>query len=130
MILELNGIDVECIIGERADERTRTQRLLVDVRLEIGDAAAESDALSDTVDYAALTEKVRAVLVAAKCRMIERAAKVVCDLCREDPKFLREDFKKREGFKHSVRRAGELGLYRQTYCGCEFSKRTSREELT
>ena len=46
----------------------------------------------------------------------------------EDPKFLREDFKKREGFKLSVRRAGELGLYRQTYCGCEFSKRTSRKE--
>ena len=84
MILELNGIDVECVIGERAEERTRTQRLLVDIRLEIGDAATESDALSDTVDYAALTEKVRAALVAAKCRMIERAAKVVCDLCRED----------------------------------------------
>ena len=48
----------------------------------------------------------------------------------EDPKFLREDFKKREGFKLSVRRAGELGLYRQAYCGCEFSKRTSREGLT
>ena len=86
MILELNGIDVECIIGERAEERTRAQRLLVDVRLEIVDAAAESDELSDTVDYAVLTEKVRGALVAAKCRMIERAAKVVCDLCREDPK--------------------------------------------
>ena len=86
MIRELNGIDVECIIGERAEERTRAQRLLVDVRLEIVDTAAESDALSDTVDYAALTEKVRAALVAAKCRMIERAAKVVCDLCMEDAK--------------------------------------------
>jgi predicted adenine nucleotide alpha hydrolase (AANH) superfamily ATPase len=37
--------------------------------------------------------------------------------------FLKEDFKKREGFKVSVRRAAELGLYRQSYCGCEFSKR-------
>ena len=37
--------------------------------------------------------------------------------------FLEEDFKKREGFKVSVRRASELGLYRQSYCGCEFSKR-------
>ena len=36
--------------------------------------------------------------------------------------FLKEDFKKREGFKLSVRRAAELGLYRQAYCGCEFSK--------
>ena len=40
----------------------------------------------------------------------------------DDPRFLREDFKKRDGFKLSVRRAAELGLYRQSYCGCEFSK--------
>lgn len=36
--------------------------------------------------------------------------------------FLEEDFKKREGFKISVKRAKELSLYRQNYCGCEFSK--------
>ena len=30
---------------------------------------------------------------------------------------------KREGFKLSVARAKELGLYRQSYCGCEFSKK-------
>ena len=41
----------------------------------------------------------------------------------DDPRFLHEDFKKREGFKVSVRRAAELGLYRQAYCGCEFSRR-------
>ena len=39
------------------------------------------------------------------------------------PQFLAIDFKKKEGFKLSVRRAAELGLYRQSYCGCEFSKR-------
>ena len=36
--------------------------------------------------------------------------------------FLEEDFKKKEGFKLSVARSKELGLYRQSYCGCEFSK--------
>lgn len=36
--------------------------------------------------------------------------------------FVLEDFKKQEGFKLSVRRTQELGLYRQNYCGCEFSK--------
>ena len=86
MKLKLNGIDVDCIIGERPDERTRTQRLHVDIVLTIDDRAAETDELSDTVDYAALTEKVRAVLVAAKCRMIERAAKVVCDVCLAESK--------------------------------------------
>lgn len=37
--------------------------------------------------------------------------------------FLHADFKKKEGFKLSVRRAAELGLYRQSYCGCEFSRK-------
>ena len=46
----------------------------------------------------------------------------------DDPRFLHEDFKKREGFKLSVRRAAELGLYRQAYCGCEFSRRSAVAE--
>ena len=86
MRLELNGIDIECIIGERPDERTHPQRLRVDVALAIDDGAAVTDELGDTVDYAALAEKIRAALVAAKCRMIERAAKVVADLCLADAK--------------------------------------------
>ena len=82
----LDHVDVDCIIGERPDERTRTQRLRVDVVLTIGDRASETDELSDTVDYAALTESIRAALIVAKCKMIERAAKVVCDLCLADAK--------------------------------------------
>lgn len=86
MKLELNGIDVDCVIGERADERVRTQRLRIDVALTIPDCAGETDELCDTVDYAALTEKIRTALVAAKCKMIERAARIVCDLCLADAK--------------------------------------------
>ncbi len=37
--------------------------------------------------------------------------------------FVPYDFKKRNGFLESNRRAAELGLYRQVYCGCEFSMR-------
>lgn len=86
MLLELNGIDVDCIIGELPEERLRTQRLMVDVRLDICDWSATSDNLGDTVDYAALAESIRAALVSAECRMIERAAKVVHDLCIADQK--------------------------------------------
>ena len=35
--------------------------------------------------------------------------------------FQRIDFKKRDGFSESVKMAREMELYRQTYCGCEFS---------
>ena len=38
------------------------------------------------------------------------------------PQFLPVDFKKKNGFLRSVRRAEELGLYRQSYCGCEYSR--------
>ena len=86
MKLKLNGIEVACVIGERPDERTRVQRLRVDVELTVPDRAAETDELGDTVDYAGLAEKIRAALTAAKCKMIERAAKVVCDLCLADAK--------------------------------------------
>lgn len=40
----------------------------------------------------------------------------------EHATFLPYDFKKKGGFLESTRRAKELGLYRQAYCGCEFSK--------
>ena len=40
----------------------------------------------------------------------------------DNPAFLKTDFKKKEGFKLSVKRTKELGLYRQGYCGCEYSK--------
>lgn len=36
--------------------------------------------------------------------------------------YLVSDFKKKNGFKRSVEISKELHLYRQDYCGCEFSK--------
>lgn len=84
MQLELNGLTVACIIGDLPHERTATQVLRVDLALSIPAAAAQTDSLGDTVDYAALTGRVREALVAAKCRMIERAAKLVLDLCFGD----------------------------------------------
>lgn len=36
--------------------------------------------------------------------------------------WLPSDFKKRNGYKRSIELSREYGLYRQNYCGCEFSK--------
>lgn len=41
----------------------------------------------------------------------------------EGVSWLCSDFKKKEGFKHSVELSDKYGLYRQDYCGCPFSKR-------
>lgn len=83
--LRLNGIEVLCIIGDLPEERIREQRLTVDVELSLDfSAAIASDDLSDTVDYAGLSHRIRAALREAKCRLIERAAGVVCDVCLEE----------------------------------------------
>lgn len=37
--------------------------------------------------------------------------------------FLEADFKKNDGFKRSLELSREYSLYRQSYCGCEFSIR-------
>ncbi len=42
--------------------------------------------------------------------------------------FLNEDFKKRDGFRKSVQMSREMGLYRQKYCGCEFSFKNRRQK--
>ena len=38
-------------------------------------------------------------------------------------RFLYSDFKKKEGYKRSIEISKEIGLYRQDYCGCEYSLR-------
>lgn len=42
-------------------------------------------------------------------------------------KWLVSDFKKREGYKRSIELSREYSLYRQSFCGCVFSKE-SRDE--
>ncbi len=42
---------------------------------------------------------------------------------------LPSDFKKKNGFKRSVELSNNLGLYRQDYCGCIFSKNERDERL-
>ncbi len=43
-------------------------------------------------------------------------------------KYLPSDFKKQNGYLNSIRLSKENNLYRQNYCGCEFSKIRQQEE--
>ena len=87
--LELCGLEVRCVIGDRADERAREQVLVLDVALELDLAdVAASDALEDTVDYVALAEAIRAALRAAQFRMIEAAAACAAQVCLKVPRVL------------------------------------------
>ena len=102
MRLTLNSLDVDCVIGERLDERMRLQRLIIDAELEIDTPAITTDDLHDTVDYAALSSRIRATLKKAKCQMIERAAYLAATECFVSPrvKFVRVRVTKQGAIPH------------------------------
>lgn len=43
-------------------------------------------------------------------------------------KFLRADFKKKNGYKRSIELSRDYNLYRQDYCGCVYSKKEREED--
>lgn len=45
------------------------------------------------------------------------------EAARAGVSYLPVDFKKKDGFRRSVELSKQYGLYRQNYCGCEFSRR-------
>ena len=44
--------------------------------------------------------------------------------------YVPTDLKKQDGFKRSVKLSKQYGIYRQDYCGCEYSKRQNVERRT
>lgn len=53
-------------------------------------------------------------------RLISETGRDIC--ARYGIGFIDRDFKKADGYLRSVELAKQYGLYRQSYCGCEFSK--------
>ena len=43
-------------------------------------------------------------------------------------KYLYADFKKKDGYKRSIQLSREYGLYRQSYCGCVYSKAIAEKQ--
>ncbi len=50
-------------------------------------------------------------------------SKMIFEIAEKFPGFLEYNFKKRNGFLRSIELSKEYHLYRQNYCGCEFSMR-------
>lgn len=61
-----------------------------------------------------------------RAAIINHIGHAVC--AQHGVEFVSADWKKQDGFRRSVELARELGLYRQHYCGCEFSHRRAREK--
>ena len=49
-------------------------------------------------------------------------SRLLLSIGKTHPNFEPYDFKKRDGFLRSLKLSRQLDLYRQNYCGCEFSR--------
>ena len=55
-------------------------------------------------------------------KLIEEIGEKICNNDSNFIKYLPSDFKKEDGYLNSIVLSKSYGLYRQNYCGCEFSK--------
>ncbi|MBM3670695.1 MAG: dihydroneopterin aldolase [Actinobacteria bacterium] len=71
--------------GVLPEEQTRPQPFEVDVELTVDLAAAcETDAIEDTVDYAAVSEAISRVVRTERYQLLERLATRIAEVCRND----------------------------------------------
>jgi FolB domain-containing protein len=76
--IEVEGLQLHCIVGVRPDERDREQAVAIDLRLGLDlTAAGRSARIGATVDYSRVTEEVVALLRFRRYRLIENAAEEV-----------------------------------------------------
>ena len=83
----LTGIRALGAHGVLPEEQNRPQPFEVDVELsvELG-TAGRSDALSDTVDYDALTGRIVSIIEAGGLSLLEALATRIAGACRSDPR--------------------------------------------
>ena len=73
-------------MGIHPHERASRQRLLIALELDVDfTAAAASDDLVDTVDYAAAARRITEMAVKGRYRLIEALAEAIADAFLEDP---------------------------------------------
>lgn len=85
-VVALRGLEVFGRHGVHEAERALGQRFVVDLELALAtDAATVSDRLQDTVDYAALADRVAAVVGGAPVALLERLAALIADAAMADP---------------------------------------------
>jgi dihydroneopterin aldolase len=73
--IRVEGLEVECVVGVYPEEREVSQRLWIDFELGLSlEAAAHSERVRDSVDYAALVSQLAFLLDVCRFRMLETAA--------------------------------------------------------
>ena len=85
--IRIDGLRLVSTLGVHPEERAAPRELVAHLRLGVDLASAvRSDALADTVDWAALCSKLRAVAARRADRLAETLAAALADAALEDPR--------------------------------------------
>ena len=112
MTIEVSGLSLFTHVGVSAAEREIGQRLLMDIRLDVGECdATVTDRIEDTVDYGEVCDVVNLVAQQRNYKTLERLCTAVADKLLE-----RYEARRRLGqggqARAADRAAGERGLGR------------------
>jgi 7,8-dihydroneopterin aldolase/epimerase/oxygenase len=78
--IEISGLSLFTHVGVTAAEREVGQRLLLDLRLEVGECdATVTDRIEDTVDYAQVCDSVNLVAQQRSYKTLERLCAAIAD---------------------------------------------------
>jgi len=90
--IHIRQLKLNAVIGVCPRERKAPQQLIVDLALHMDlQVAGRSDQLTDTVDYAALVERVRKAAAKSSFQLLEALAEHIADLCLRDPRIAAVD---------------------------------------
>lgn len=78
--IEVNGLSLYTHVGVSEAEREVGQRLLVDLRLDVGECdATVTDRLEDTIDYSEASQQVNLVAQQRTYKTLERLCSAIAD---------------------------------------------------
>ncbi|MFC1461707.1 dihydroneopterin aldolase [Verrucomicrobiota bacterium] len=81
----IRRLSLDCIVGVYPDERRTKQEVHTTITLHCDlQSAGQSDQLDDTVDYAALMQKITAEVEESRYHLLEALAERVASVCLAD----------------------------------------------
>lgn len=109
----IKGLKASCIIGIKPEEKLGKQLLLVDIELTLDlSKAADSDDISDTVDYDELASQITDYIENSSFNLIEKLAAEVAKLAKVSAKAdkVKVSIKKPSAVKNAEFAAVEFSL--------------------
>jgi FolB domain-containing protein len=86
VVVRIRGLEVAGRHGVHEAERVLGQRFVVDLDMVLGtDAAAASDDLADTVDYARIADDVAGIVAGEPVALLERLCRLIADRALREP---------------------------------------------